>query len=78
MNISLKYCAVLICLAVPMLTACDSFSGKKDYAYFRQHVDEAKSVSDECQLNGTSGMDQKKIAECDAARQAYSNRNYTY
>ena len=53
MNISLKYTAVLMCLAVLVLAACDDLGGKKDYAYFRQHIDEAKSVADECQLNGT-------------------------
>lgn len=78
MIISLRYYVVLICLAGPMLTGCDNFGSKRDYAYFRHNIDEAKSVSDECQLNGTSGMDQKKIAECDAARQAYANRNFTY
>ena len=76
--ISLKQTLALLCIAAPLLSACDAFAGKKDYAYFRQHIDEAKSVSDECQLNGTSGMQASKIAQCDAARSAYANRSYAY
>jgi hypothetical protein len=78
MTISLKQTLVLLCVAVPLLSGCDAFAGKKDYAYFRKHIDEAKSVADECQLNGTSGMEVSKIAQCDAARSAYANRSYAY
>ncbi|MFL9878506.1 hypothetical protein PQR63_08940 [Herbaspirillum rhizosphaerae] len=81
MNTVLKRSLALLCLVVPftpLLSGCDAIAGKKDYAYFRQHIDEAKSVSDQCQLNGTSGMERDKIAQCDAARDAYANRNYNY
>lgn len=78
MNTALKHTLVLLCIAAPLLSGCDAFAGKKDYAYFRQHIDEAKSVSDQCQLNGTSGMAADQIAQCTAARDAYSNRNYNY
>jgi len=77
MSTDFKY-VVLLCLTGTLLAGCDAFAGKKDYAYFREHVDEAKAVSDECQLNGTSGMKSDKIAQCDAARQAYGNRKQTY
>jgi len=75
MNIALKHYVVLLSIAVPLLAAC---SGKKDYSYYRNHLDEAKSFSGECQLNGTSGMEKDVIFQCDAARQAYNNRNYNY
>ena len=78
MNTALKHSLALLCIAAPLLSGCDAVAGKKDYAYFRKHVDEAKSVADQCQLNGTSGMEKDKIAQCDAARDAYANRNYTY
>jgi len=78
MNTSLKQSLALLCIAAPLLAGCDALAGKKDYAYFRQHLDEAKSVSDQCQLNGTSGMEKQQIAQCNAARDAYSNRNYSY
>ena len=78
MNTSLKQSLLLLCLTAPLLAGCDAMAGKKDYAYFRQHLDEAKSVADQCQLNGTSGMEKTQIAQCDAARDAYSNRNFTY
>ncbi|WP_034298379.1 EexN family lipoprotein [Herbaspirillum sp. RV1423] len=78
MKISLKHSLALLCIAAPLLAGCDAMAGKKDYAYFRQHLDEAKSVADQCQLNGTSGMSKAQIAQCDAARDAYSNRNYAY
>jgi hypothetical protein len=78
MKISLKHTFALCCIAAPLLAGCDAMAGKKDYAYFRQHIDEAKSVSDQCQLNGTSGMSKEQIAQCGAARDAYSNRNYSY
>ncbi|EOA03895.1 MULTISPECIES: hypothetical protein [Herbaspirillum] len=68
----------LLCIALPLLSACDALAGKKDYAYFRQHMDEAKSVSDQCQLNGTSGMNQSQIKVCEAAREAWANRNFNY
>jgi hypothetical protein len=68
----------LLCVAAPLLAACDLTAGKKDYAYFRQNLDQAKSVSDQCSLNGTSGMNKAQISECDAAREAYSNRKLTY
>ncbi|QNB08727.1 hypothetical protein G5S34_19540 [Herbaspirillum frisingense] len=68
----------LLCIALPLLSACDALAGKKDYAYFRQHMDEAKSVSDQCQLNGTSGMNQGQIKVCEAAREAWANRNFNY
>ena len=77
MSTVFKY-VVLLCFAGTLLAGCDAFAGKKDYAYFREHVEEAKAVSDECQLNGTSGMNPNKIAQCDAARQAYGNRKQTY
>lgn len=70
--------SALLCVALPLLSACDAIGGKKDYAYFRKHVDEAKSVSDQCSLNGTSGMSDAQIKVCDAAREAYGNRNLTY
>jgi len=78
MNSALKRSLVLLCLAVPLLAGCDALAGKKDYSYFRKHLDEAKSVSDQCQLNGTSGMAKDQIAKCDAARDAYANRGYSY
>jgi len=78
MNTVFKHYVVLLCFAGPLLAGCDAMAGKKDYAYFRAHLDEAKSVADECQLNGTSGMDQDKISQCDSARQAYGNRKLTY
>lgn len=78
MNTALKHTLVLLCIAAPLLSGCDAVAGKKDYAYFRQHMDEAKSFSDQCQLNGTSGMEANQIAQCAAAREAYSNRNFNY
>ncbi|NUU01892.1 EexN family lipoprotein [Herbaspirillum robiniae] len=77
MNKTISLCA-LLCAAMPLLSACDAVAGKKDYAYFRQHIDEAKSVSDQCSLNGTSGMSPTQIRVCDAAREAYGNRNFNY
>jgi hypothetical protein len=68
----------LLCVAVPVLSACDAFAGKKDYAYFRQHIDEAKSVADQCSLNGTLGMDAAQVKVCNIAREAYANRNLSY
>ncbi|MFJ3058632.1 hypothetical protein [Herbaspirillum sp. NPDC087042] len=68
----------LLCIALPLLSACDAIGGKKDYAYFRQNLDEAKSVADQCSLNGTSGMSATQIRVCDAAREAYGNRNFNY
>ena len=70
--------SALLCAALPLLSACDAFAGKKDYAYFRQHVDEAKSVADQCVMNGTSGMSAAQIKICDVAREAYNNRNLNY
>ncbi|MBP0597625.1 EexN family lipoprotein [Herbaspirillum sp. LeCh32-8] len=70
--------AALLCVALPVLSACDAVAGKKDYAYFRQHIDEAKSVADQCSLNGTSGMSNAQIKVCDAAREAYGNRSFSY
>jgi len=67
----------VLCIALPLLAACDKLS-KKDYAYFRQNIDEAKSAMDQCALNGTSGMNKAQIAVCDAAREAYGNRNFGY
>jgi hypothetical protein len=78
MNTSLKQSFALLCMVAPLLAGCDALAGKKDYAYFRQHLDEAKSVSDQCQLNGTSGMEKSQIAKCNAAHDAYANRNYSY
>lgn len=77
MNTTIRLLA-LICIAAPLLAACDANAGKKDYAYFRQHLDDAKSVSDQCSLNGTSGMNRSQISECDAAREAYANRKLAY
>ena len=74
----MKILLVLLCMTAPLLAGCDAMAGKKDYAYFRAHLDEAKSVSDQCQLNGTSGMSKAQISQCDAAREAYGNRNYAY
>lgn len=76
--IRLSALSALLCVALPMLSACDAVAGKKDYAYFRAHMDEAKSAADQCSLNGTSGMSNAQIKVCDAAREAYSNRNYSY
>lgn len=70
--------AALLCIAVPVLSACDALAGKKDYNYYRAHLDEAKSKADQCSLNGTSGMNQQQIRECDIAREAYANRNFNY
>ena len=81
MKISLTHSLALLCVAAaPMLflSGCDALAGKKDYAYFRQHLDEAKSISDQCQMNGTSGMSKAQMSQCDAARDAYANRNYNY
>ena len=78
MNINFKQSFVLLCVTLPLLAACDLTGGKKDYAYFRKHIDEAKSTVDQCQINGTSGMAKDKMAQCDAARDAYANRNYAY
>lgn len=79
MKISLTHSLALLCVAAaPLLAGCDAFAGKKDYAYFRQHLDEAKSVADQCQMNGTSGMSKGQMSQCDAARDAYANRNYSY
>ncbi|AKZ62216.1 hypothetical protein F506_05640 [Herbaspirillum hiltneri N3] len=81
MKISLTHSLALLCVAAaPMLSlsGCDALAGKKDYAYFRQHLDEAKSVADQCQMNGTSGMSKAQMSQCDAARDAYANRNYSY
>lgn len=78
MTTSMKHLLALVCVAAPLLAGCDLMTGKKDYTYFRHHLDEAKSVSDQCQLNGTSGMSTTQIAQCDAAREAYGNRNFTY
>lgn len=78
MNTSLKRLLALLCIAMPLMAGCDMMAGKKDYAYFRKHLDEAKSASDQCLLNGTSGMSKAQIAQCDAAREAYGNRNYAY
>ena len=77
MNSALRLPA-LLCIALPLLSACDVVSGKKDYAYFRKYIDEAKSVSDQCQLNGTSGMNEEQIRICGAAREAWGNRNFNY
>lgn len=77
MNNLIRLCA-LLCVALPLLAACDAVAGKKDYAYFRQHIDEAKSVADQCSLNGTSGMSVAQVKVCDAAREAWGNRNYNY
>ncbi|HZG19823.1 MAG TPA: hypothetical protein VE092_07365 [Herbaspirillum sp.] len=77
MNTAIRLPA-LLCIALPLLSACDALAGKKDYAYFRQHIDEAKSVSDQCQLNGTSGMNPAQIKVCEAAREAWGNRNFNY
>ncbi|MFL9922984.1 hypothetical protein PQR62_01815 [Herbaspirillum lusitanum] len=74
MNTAIRLGA-LLCVALPLLAACDAVAGKKDYAYFRKNLDEAKSISDQCSLNGTSGMNKAQMAECDAAREAYANRN---
>lgn len=68
----------LLCIAVALLSGCDGIGGKKDYAYFRQRLDEAKSVADQCSLNGTSGMSTAQIRVCDAAREAWGNRNFNY
>lgn len=70
--------SALLCVALPLLSACDAIAGKKDYAYFRQHIDEAKSVADQCSLNGTSGMSSAQVKVCDAAREAWGNRNFSY
>ncbi|MBO9537948.1 hypothetical protein [Herbaspirillum sp.] len=70
--------SALLCAVLPLLSACDAFAGKKDYAYFRQHIDEAKSVADQCVMNGTSGMSLAQIKICDVAREAYNNRNLNY
>lgn len=70
--------SALLCAVLPLLSACDAFAGKKDYAYFRQHVDEAKSVADQCSMNGTSGMNAAQMKVCDVAREAYANRNLAY
>ncbi len=78
MNTVFKKTFVLLCIAMPLLAGCDALAGKKDYAYFRKNVDEAKSVSDQCSMNGTSGMGQAQIATCNAARDAYANRNFNY
>ncbi|MCW5297238.1 EexN family lipoprotein [Herbaspirillum lusitanum] len=79
MKISLTHSLALLCVAAaPLLSGCDALAGKKDYAYFRQHLDEAKSVADQCQMNGTSGMSKAQMSQCDAARDAYANRNYNY
>jgi len=78
MKIDFKQSLALLCVTLPLLAACDVAGGKKDYAYFRKHIDEAKSTVDQCQINGTSGMAKEKIAQCDAARDAYANRNYAY
>ncbi|MFJ3046870.1 hypothetical protein ACIPEN_13650 [Herbaspirillum chlorophenolicum] len=70
--------SALLCVMLPLLSACDAFAGKKDYIYFRQHLDEAKSVADQCLMNGTSGMSAAQIKVCDIAREAYANRNLNY
>jgi hypothetical protein len=77
MNSALRLPA-LLCIALPLLSACDAVAGKKDYAYFRKNIEEAKSVSDQCQLNGTSGMNEEQIRVCGAAREAWGNRNFNY
>lgn len=51
-------------------TGCDQFGGRKDYMYFRAHRDEAKSVMDQCRINGRSGMNQSQLTVCHAAREA--------
>jgi len=78
MNAVFKRTFVLLFIATPLLAGCDALAGKKDYAYFRKNVDEAKSVSDQCSMNGTSGMSTAQIATCNAARDAYANRNFNY
>jgi hypothetical protein len=61
---------------VILMTGCDSDEGMKNYEFFKDHPDQARSVIGECRLNGTRGMDSKRNAICEAAVAADKSTQY--
>ncbi|MEA9982599.1 EexN family lipoprotein [Herbaspirillum sp. RTI4] len=64
----------LLVVIVTLLVGCEA--NKRSYNYYKTHIDEAKSFSDQCTLNGTSGMTTEQVSSCNAARAAYDNRSF--